>query len=149
MPRNTPTTKTARIWLPYFKQGDDMNGCLVMENDKVDARASIGNHINLLKVAIDQLEKIKNGLPGNSDFHIEADTHFISITGDKNVIERLHTNQLVEIDDDEYEDEDEFNEDESNEDESDEGSDKDEGNEDDKGDANNEGDGNEQKTYVL
>lgn len=93
-------TRTAEIRLPYFKQGDDMHNCLVIENNKINARASIENHINLLRAAIDKLDKIKNMLPENSDFQISADTHCIEITGDKNIIERLEANGLVNIEED-------------------------------------------------
>lgn len=99
MSETMKTTKTARIWLPYFKQGDDMNSCLVRdEKNKLNVKASFENHINLLKSAIELLEGIKNSLPEDGDFDIDADTHMISITGDRNIIEKLQNNKLLEND---------------------------------------------------
>ena len=97
MSQNT-NIKTGTIWLPYFKQGDDMSRSIVTkENNSIDAKASFNNHIEILKTAICKLENIKNHLPDDDEFEIYADTHFISITGDKNIIDRLASDELVTI----------------------------------------------------
>jgi hypothetical protein len=91
--------KSAQILLPYYKQGDDMQRCMVKENGKVDARASISNHIDLLQAAIEQLQQIYDRLPDGMNFDIEADTHVITLTGDTNIINQLIADELL------YEDE--------------------------------------------
>jgi hypothetical protein len=97
--KKNPNTKTAQIWLPYFKQGDDMHRCIVNENGKINAKASIKNHINLLNCAIDLLNEINKSLPDGMDFDISGDTHSITLTGDKTIIEKLQANSLLQDDD--------------------------------------------------
>ena len=37
------STKRATIWMPYFKQGDDLNGCIEKDdNGVVDAKKNFG-----------------------------------------------------------------------------------------------------------
>lgn len=91
------STKTGRLWLPYFKQGDDMHASLAIgTNGKLDVKTTLDNHISLLKGSIDILEKIRDSIPENKEFSIHADTHYIAITGDQYIIERLQNNNLLE-----------------------------------------------------
>lgn len=105
MSRSNQNIKSATIFLPYFKQGDDMNSCIVSkDNGNHDIKKSLDNHINLLQSAIDHLESIKNLIPENEEFTIYADTHYISITGNSHIIEKLHANKLVDIESDQESD---------------------------------------------
>ena len=100
--KNKPekTTKYGQIWLSYYKQGDDMSQCIVKENDgKVNAKASIENHIRLLQHTIDHLQEIHDKLSDGMDFNITGDTHHISIEGDIKVIDSLIEDKLVHVDD--------------------------------------------------
>ena len=80
--------KYATIWLPYFKQGDDMNGGLVKDdNGTVDTKESIKNHIIRLEAAINQLQQIHDLIPDVNTCVINGDTHHIGIDGDENAEE--------------------------------------------------------------
>ena len=88
--------KSGSFSLPYFKQGDDMQCSLVKDlNDKVDAKASINNHIALLQNAINMLEELRDALPNGEEFDIYADTHSIDITGNRPTIEKLVTDGIL------------------------------------------------------
>ena len=91
----------AEICLPIFKQGDDIESCIVRdENDKINAKATIQNYIDLLHSAINILDSIKDALPENHDFEIGGDTHYIHISGNRQTIESLAEQDLVRIEED-------------------------------------------------
>ena len=98
----------AEICLPIFKQGDDIESCIVRDtNDKINATATIQNYINLLHSAIFILDSIKDTLSvSNHDFEIGGDTHYIHISGNRQTIESLAEQDLVRIEeeDDDVED---------------------------------------------
>ena len=91
-------SKSALIWLPYFKQGDDLHSSIVKnsETDKVDAKATLLNHIELLQSSIDMLKKIHDEIPLINDVELEGDTHHIDITGDERLIKILLEKELVQ-----------------------------------------------------
>jgi hypothetical protein len=90
---------TADIWLPYYKQGDDMHGGIVMKDGKLDVKQTFQNHIDRLTAAIEQLTKIKDMIPDDVDVDIHADTHHIDITSDKFTIQRLVDSGLASLPD--------------------------------------------------
>lgn len=88
--------KSAEINLPYFKQGDDLNCSIVKdENDKVNAKETLRNHINLLQRAINILVAINEKIPEVNDVELYGDTHYISITGDERIINLLLQENLI------------------------------------------------------
>lgn len=93
-------SKSAQIWLSYYKQGDDLDQCIVRdENNKIDSRATLENHINLLQMSIDCLKNIINELPLVNDIELNGNTHYIGITGDERIINNLIEKNLVFEDD--------------------------------------------------
>ena len=68
----------------------------IKENGKVNIEASFNNHIGLLKYCAEKLEKIRDALPKSSEYELNADTHVISIIGDRNIIERLENEKLLD-----------------------------------------------------
>lgn len=103
----------AQIWLPYFKQGDDMSACL--ESSKGDILKALDEHRELMLATADQLQGIKEVLieKGTDKVEMEAMTHFIGIFGPKEVIQALLDKELVSEDpfDEDEEDFDDFAED--------------------------------------
>ena len=96
-------TTFAQIWLPIYKQGDDMDRCIIKkENGEVDVKESLTRYVNLLECAIQQLKDIKNAIPDNEKIDLWGDTHYIGIRGDRTMIERLHNMDLVQIDEEEF-----------------------------------------------
>jgi hypothetical protein len=94
----------AEICLPIFKQGDDIEACIVRdENDKINTKATIQNYIDLLHSAISILNSIKDTIPENHDFEIGGDTHYIHISGNRQILESMAENNLVRIEEDDNE----------------------------------------------
>lgn len=94
---------TAEFHLPYFKQGDDLHGVRIIKvdpitkKDKVDAKATLLNHIALLQAAIGHLQAIHDLIPDDNTVDLDGDTHMITITAEKSLIEALQKNNLVRI----------------------------------------------------
>ena len=101
---STKTTKSAQLWLDYYKQGDDMNQCIIKNEDgKIDAKASINNHIALLENVIEHLKQVNNLIPYDNDIDIDANTHHIDLNGDSEIIQKLIDAKLLNSDDEEEE----------------------------------------------
>jgi hypothetical protein len=97
----------ATIFLPYFKQGDDMlHGLVTNDDETVNVKQSIVNHIELLKCAIEHLEKINNLIPEENDCSIHAGIHHIGISGNERVLKLLADEELVRIESEESSDSD-------------------------------------------
>ena len=111
--------KSTTIWLPYFKQGDDLGRCIEKDdNGNIMVKQTISNHILLLESSIDQLKEINNLIPEINNYSIYGDTHNITITGDERFINNLVNKGLAtdifemdsidqdleELSDDEYSD---------------------------------------------
>ena len=77
--------KTGEIWLPYFKQGDDLSEAL--ENSKTNEEA-LEAHAQRLDDAAKILRKIKEEIKGQ-DVEIDAGTHMITITAPGKLIDKL------------------------------------------------------------
>ena len=98
----------ACLYLPYFKQGDDLDSVIVMnDNGKVNAKATLLGHIDLLKFAIAKLQSVHDLLPDDNTLDIHGDTHCIFVNGKKSLIELLVQHDLVRIDSDDEEEDDE------------------------------------------
>ncbi|AYV83013.1 MAG: hypothetical protein Hyperionvirus3_159 [Hyperionvirus sp.] len=96
----TKNTKSAHVWLNYFKQGDDMHRCIEKDaNGKINAKATIQNHIALMESVVEHLKELNAMIPPDNDIDIDADTHMIMIRGDKNLIDRIVNKNLAQIDD--------------------------------------------------
>jgi hypothetical protein len=92
--------KSAQIWLPYFKQGDDLAACLAKdENNKVHAKKTLDNHIALLEMAIKQLKDINDIIPLINDIELTGDTHYVGIHGDERIINLLINSKLADAED--------------------------------------------------
>jgi len=101
--------KTLVIYLPYFKQGDDLSAYLDSTKTKEEA---LEGHAEMLKDASEQLLQIRDIIEGQ-EVDIYADTHHISISGDDDIMDKLIEANLAE--EDEYDDD----EDEEDDDEED------------------------------
>ena len=101
------------INLPYFKQGDDLSSCF--KGGKTNEEA-LGEHAKLLKSAAEQLLKIKKIINGH-EVKIQADTHYIGIYGEDEVMNKLVKLGLADEDDyDEDNDDDEDDDDDDDDD---------------------------------
>mgnify|MGYP001172712982 CR=1 FL=1 len=110
--------KSYEIHLPYFKQGDDLAGCI--ESAEGDVVKALELHAEMLDDAAHILMKIKNVIEeakASKEVYIEADTHFISIEGPKEVLSSLIDNELVEVIEFDDEDDDDDGDDDDDEDE--------------------------------
>lgn len=91
--------KYATIHLGYFKQGNDLEGCIEKNpDDTVNVKKTLKNHVLLLESVIDHLKQIDEKIPEINDCTIDGDTHFISIEGSERIINDLVSNNLAEID---------------------------------------------------
>ena len=89
---------TANIWLPYFKQGDDLADSIEKKADgSVDAKKTLENHIALLEYAANMLKHINDEIPDENDVDLDGNTHYIGITADETLIDKLVVKKLVTI----------------------------------------------------
>ena len=87
------------IYLGYFKQGDDLDGCKAHNDDgTLNVKQSFMNHIDLLQGAIDRLREICDTIPDINDCDLDAGTHHIGLSGEAKVINALVEKGLVSID---------------------------------------------------
>lgn len=99
-------TKYAQIWLPYFKQGDDLAGHL--EGHKENPVAAFRAHAEQMKKVSDILNEIAQTLSQypNTKIDVNAGTHHISILGPEEVITALIEKDLAQ----DFEDDEDFDE---------------------------------------
>ena len=91
--------KQATIWLGYFKQGDDLDRCIVKDDDgDVNTKETLNNHIKLLEAVIEKLKSINDLIPDTNTCSLYGDTHYISIEGDERIIDQLVSHNLAQID---------------------------------------------------
>jgi len=91
--------KQATIWLGYFKQGDDLDRCIVKDDDgDVNTKETLNNHIKLLEAVIEKLKSINDLIPDVNTCSLYGDTHYISIEGDERIIDQLVSHNLAQID---------------------------------------------------
>src|SRR5690348_15312034 len=86
---------TANILMPYWKQGYDLNRCIIEENDKINVKQTLKNYSKFLRSCAEYVDQIENEIPQVNDLTIFADTHFIEISGDKTIIQNLIDKNLV------------------------------------------------------
>lgn len=92
----------ATLWLPYFKQGDDLSHFLSQEEDQAKA---LENHAQMMEETAKLLRKVAVYA---KDIEINADCHFIGIEGPDAIIQEMIDDGLVqldEFDDDDWDDE--------------------------------------------
>lgn len=100
----------AEIRLPYFKQGDDLAGCIFKNEDgSINSKKTLEDHINLLECAVEQLREINNCIPEINNVVLDGDTHYIGISGDERVINILIEKELAFLPD--YDDSNDSNDD--------------------------------------
>lgn len=87
------------VHLGYYKQGDDMYGCIVEKNGRVDIKATIANHVKLLESVVTHLNELNKLIPEDNDLELHADTHFIGLSGNKEVLQKLVDAKLANFDD--------------------------------------------------
>jgi hypothetical protein len=89
--------RTAEFYLDYFKNGEDIQRCIVrLPNNTVNIEATFNNHISLLKHSINQLNIIKNALLAEGiPLDIEAHGQYIGVTGDKDIIKKLEHDRIL------------------------------------------------------
>lgn len=98
--------KSCEIHLPYYNQGDDFNNCL---RTFPPITKALKYHSNQLQYAANMLLEIKkliDKFPGETT--IDADCHYINLTGSDELVDALVAAELATIPDwyDEEEDED-------------------------------------------
>ena len=76
-----------------------MERCIIKKDGKIDVKASIQNHIELLHLAIQYLMDIDAEIPENNNYTISGDTHMIILNADEQTIEKLCLKKLITIDD--------------------------------------------------
>lgn len=89
------------VWLPYYKQGDDLHSCL----EGSTPWEAMRKHANLLECAKNTLEKIADYIEGK-DVEVYADTHLIGLELNKEIADILVKEGLATIPewiDEEYE----------------------------------------------
>ena len=92
--------------LEYYKQGDDLENCVVLNNGERDVKLTLEKHIVLLNNSISKLKRILDSLPNNfrnEDLTIQGDTHIIFFEGKQSIIELLVNKNLIQIEDNEVE----------------------------------------------
>ncbi len=98
--------KEAIVKLPYYEAGEDFEDSVIEIDEKcIDNKASILNHIELLKKSIKHLEELHNNIPDNSTLDIYGRRHIIGIYGDVNVVNNLIKKKLAiegKFDDESY-----------------------------------------------
>jgi hypothetical protein len=84
------------IWLPYFKQGDDLGQSL--ENNNGDILLGLREDAERLSAAAEQLKDIANVLEKHdlTNVSIYADTHHIGIDAPKEILEELLCKELID-----------------------------------------------------
>lgn len=79
------------VWLPYFKQGDDLANCLDITNTPTQA---MNRHAKMLRDSAKVLENIGARIYG-AEVKIDAETHFIGMTLTKDLAQSLIDTGLV------------------------------------------------------
>jgi hypothetical protein len=105
----------AKLWLDYFKQGDDMYQCLVYkdtEKTKVNFKKSVEQLKLRLQGVVDHLSAVEQVVSEQSDYDVHAETHCIFVSGTKNDIDNLVNLELLHKDDFHEDDESEYTSDE-------------------------------------
>ncbi len=88
----------SEIHLPILKKGDDMNDCLVKNTDgTVNVKESLAKYSDLLLLAVDT---INNNIPDTNNLTLCGDTHYIGLSGDAEIIQKLAGLNLVSVYDD-------------------------------------------------
>jgi len=113
--------KFVEIWLPMFKQGDDLAHHLEHSSSPAEAfeghaaqMVVVSNQLRAIAAAIRETETNSTGL-----VDVEAGTHFIGLTGPNHLISRLLKEELAHESEWEDDEEDEYLEDETWDDEED------------------------------
>mgnify|MGYP001564129334 CR=1 FL=1 len=101
--------KSAEIHVGYFKQGDDLQGCLSnCDNHPIKSLSSYARMLKDCSVHIDRIVHIiaTNYEDEIKEIEITADCHFIEISGPDNLIDELVEQGLaVHIEEEEEEEE--------------------------------------------
>ena len=94
---------SGEIHLGYFKQGDDLHGCL--DHCKGKAVPALRGHAELLRDCAIHLDKLAEYIGKcKGKFVLDGDTHFIGICGPEQEMLELVKLGLVELDEVEGED---------------------------------------------
>ena len=93
------------VHLGYFKQGDDLAGCLKSCRGRVVP--ALRRHVDLLWGCVAHLERLAKviekyqmGHRGEGKFELSGDSHFIGICGPEVLMRELVKLGLVELDED-------------------------------------------------
>jgi len=96
------------ITLPYFKQGDDMQGCLQESETVADAFLQ---HARLLEETANYLRQLSEHMDEVSKDELVADTHLIGVYLPEHTISYLKELELIDSDNIWEEDEEDYDED--------------------------------------
>jgi hypothetical protein len=95
--------KSGELRLPYYKQGDDLSQILgdELDRDNLDPNelcVALDTHAEMLRASAYQLKmasKIIDAHCGAGNYHIQADTHTITLAGPDQPIEELLQAELL------------------------------------------------------
>ena len=111
--------RTVDINLGYYKQGDDLYNCLEECDNAVEAFRS--HSVQMIAVS-EHLNKIADMIEGH-EVEVSADVHFINITCDEELAQKLIDAELAdkdpmedEMEDDDWEDDDDDDQEEDDDD---------------------------------
>jgi hypothetical protein len=96
---------TGELHLPVFKQGDDLAFCLRQTKTQGDA---LRRYAEQLRAAATMCEIVADCCDTHREIEIDADTHYIGVTGPWNVIHDMIRRDLLSESPDEEEDAEEF-----------------------------------------
>lgn len=88
----------SEIHLPIYKQGDDLDSCIVKnDNGSIDVKETLTKYSDLLISASRILINIRDNIPDETVMDLQGDTHFIGLSGDESIIKKLSEMNLVSI----------------------------------------------------
>lgn len=89
---------TAEIYLGYCKQGDDLHGCIVKNDDgKINAKQTLENYVKQMQNVVDHIKKINDLIPEDNDVELDGNTHYVWISGSSDIIDNLIKHKLVSM----------------------------------------------------
>ncbi len=102
-------TKNCTIFLPYFKQGDDLGYHLQNSSSLSEA---LENHAKQMDTVAQVLRQVESVIRNEPSVEIQADTHMIFLTGPTELVDVLVKEELASYDEFEDDEEDETEDDE-------------------------------------
>lgn len=101
MTTGTRDYSQAFVHFPYWKQGDDLAGCIVNfpGTHDIDTRSTLTKYMEHFQMVIEMAREIRDSIPleRERDFSIDGDTHCIYLSGPTSILQELQERKLVQI----------------------------------------------------